>query len=174
MANTLTQREYVETAIRVIGTWGNSMMMRDDDAIGYVASFMMMADVNYDPNKNKTRSSWRLERAKFAIMNYKHRRMRYARYSLDHEKIVGGRALKFSDMIADERNSVESKTQLSEMVEIINVAGFLSERQKRCLVMHYVERKTYRVIGEELGISHQSVKLDVDLAVKRLREKYAS
>ena len=54
-----------------------------------------------------------------------------------------------------------------EIIEQCN----LTQRQKRCIELKFFRKKTYREVGEELGISHTVVFMHVERARKKLKNR---
>lgn len=46
---------------------------------------------------------------------------------------------------------------------------FLTDRQKQCLTMHYLEGKPQKIVAEELGIHKTTVSRHITAALKKLK-----
>lgn len=89
----------------------------------------------------------------------RHSRDRYACYILHHHDSDTG-----NDLIIQERKK--------QVDEIMNALDRLTPKTLRVMKACFVEKKKYREVAEEMGISKSTVKKHVMDALRRLREQF--
>lgn len=171
----LTQREYLNTAKKLIGKWGHPAMLKSDDAIGYVAGYIMQADVTFDNNAGTKRSTWRLIRGKYGIRNYINRYLRQQNsiksldYCFDEEESTS-----LGDITPSNRMGIVDAAQVKELTALIMFDPQLRDVQKKCIILFFLAAMSYRQIGEIVGLSYTMVGNHVNHGIRLLRDKYGS
>ena len=166
----LTLKEYLLGARKLLALYGYNCLKNDEDAISYVASYMMKADHTWDGEKS-SRDTWRYNQAKFAIMKLKtaHRKKRKLQ-SLDQciSKSGSDRPVFLQDVIVDSKNNTDNLQQA--FTHVMDYAeNLLPQRQFACLKLRYQEDLKLEDIGRQLGISKQAVDQHLSKAIKTLR-----
>ena len=109
----LTLHEYLDSARKMLCKHGYDH--NDEDAVAYVAYYMMRADERYDGTTG-TRIGFRAINAKFGMMNYYNRQKKQS-YSLytqlsDNMEVI--------DTVPNDELSVEDQCQFNEIIEYIH------------------------------------------------------
>jgi RNA polymerase sigma-70 factor (ECF subfamily) len=69
-------------------------------------------------------------------------------------------------------DGVDEKKRVEELSGLVREKiGVLPERQREVLLLHLDQDLSYREISETLGITYESVKMNLSLARKRLKEE---
>ena len=76
----------------------------------------------------------------------------------------------YEDIIIDEDNHRNSRSNSKNMNLILELAKELKEREQKLIKLKYIDKKTYRQISEELGISINSAKVLNNRIIKKLKE----
>ena len=164
--------EYLKGAQKILSIYGYKCHINDDDAISFVAYYMMKADQTWD-GKSSSRDTWRFNQAKYAILKLKtaHRK-RKARREISLFMPIG----KMGDRDIFLCNTIEDKKSTNHIQksfeEVLNVAkNKLTETQFKCISMYYCENTTMQDVGNKLGITKQMVSLHIKNAEKVLRHE---
>jgi RNA polymerase sigma factor (sigma-70 family) len=161
-------------------------MLKDEDAISSVANALMMADWRWDEDyKNtkgtkKTKYSYRNQCALWAIQTYvsknknKHGHKVYSlNYSMDNDKDgadLGEVTCDPSSFTPDEIvGNVESKKELSNLVEQLLSLDCISARQKDYIKLYYFEDYTFEKIGKKYGITREAVRQGLNKAIENIK-----
>jgi len=166
----LTLDEYLLGARKLIAKYGLSCHVEDEDAISYVAQYMMKADETCDETKS-ARNTWRINQARYAIMNLRTKFLKDKKHktlSLNVQiKNNGGRSVQLSDTIPDNRMDNTKEEQYNQ---VINAAqNVLSGRRQHCFLSYYKKGKTLQEIGDELGITKEAVRQQLEKGIKILQ-----
>jgi DNA-binding NarL/FixJ family response regulator len=157
---------YLEQAKAVICKWGQPWMMRDNDNVGLVAYYMMIADQKYDPSRGAKKSTWRILRARYALKNIISNRVKKKTVSLN--TIIGtsgsGKENELINMFYTTSNEEEI-----DLERIISKSS-LTEKQER-YVRKYIGGKNMVQIAEEEGICKQAVSYTIAKAVDKMKRK---
>lgn len=168
----LTLDEYLTGASKLLSLYGYNCHKKDEDAISFVASYMMKADQTWDGHSS-SRDTWRFNQARFAIMKlktkYRNRKKLVSLNTVINHK--GNRDVILSDVIED-RNNYETIENFNEIM--YRAKQNLSSKQFECLSLHYVDGMTLDKIGDKLGITKQAVSLHIIKAVQKLKNECRS
>ena len=155
---------YLKQAESVIAKFGNKRLFYDEENVATVAHYMMVADDTYDPSMGTKRSTWRITRARYALLNlYRKEKTKVKTISLS-TRTPDGKEL--GDLIEDsykKRNAVDVDTLLS--------TEFLTEREANVLKKKYLDDKTMAKIAEHYKISRQAVHETIKRAIKKIKNK---
>ena len=162
---TLTLSEYLTLATKAISKWGCHFMLKDDDAISFVATALMWADYRFDGRGSAY--GWRLYCARFAIKTYL-RRLKGRNISLDSTNRDNEPLYTMLPIVSHELLRIDLLDSIDSCVN----TGLLSERQRFCILRYYLYNDTLREIGTTLKITPWGVKLSIQAGLKKLRAQY--
>jgi RNA polymerase sigma factor (sigma-70 family) len=166
----LTLNEYLNGAKKILSIYGYKHHIKDDDAISFVAYYMMKADNTWD-GKSSSRNTWRFNQARYAILKLKnkHRKQKEKKEISLYTPIGKDSNSMLCDTIADNRTHNEY-----DFNEVIKTAERkLSSTQFKCLKMYFCENMNMEEVGNKLGITKQAVSLNIQQAKKALRREYS-
>lgn len=152
----LTLENYLLSAKRILIKYGCGYLCKDEDAISHVAEFMMKADQKFDGSGS--RDAFRVYYGRFGVLSYiRHKKSQPKNRSVDFYDYDG--SVKSPDQAAEQK----------ELIDNIFNSSNLSERQKKCLAMHYLEGVTLEAIGKELKVTRQRVQQIINDSIEQLR-----
>lgn len=166
--NTMESLEfYLKNAQNAIRKFGNLRMSLDEDAVAYVANYMMRADQKYD-GKTGTREGYRWRWAKYAVMNFSRTyKKKYNTISIDS---INNNDCKMSDNLTlDKIPKNNNNLYISDIIETIREADYLTDREKSCLFGKYVDDKTLQEIGDNIGTTRERVRQVIEKAIYKIR-----
>lgn len=164
----LTLTDYLTSAVKVLKHHGYGFLCRDEDAISHVAEYMMKADQIFDGNGS--RDAFRVYYARFGIMDYLNRygKKRHSTLSLDFSTINGGT---FRDTIASDAITPDEHASRTEILSMIANTDKLTDRQKQCINLYFLDGATLESIGQEFGgITRERVRQIINESINILRE----
>lgn len=157
-------------------------MLNDEDAISDVATALMNADKNFDPNRGsspdrqKTKYSYRNQCGLWAIKtyvtrNYKSKKINSLDFILtdDHDPLYS--TIKDSknknpiDILID--NEYE-KNQYEDIHYLIN-SDILTDKQRNQIKMYFFENKSLSEIGKEYGVTREAIRQSIKRAIGYIR-----
>ena len=141
-------------------------MIRDNDNVGLVAYYMMIADQTYDPSKGAKKSTWRILRARYALKNIISNRCRKKPVSLN--TIIGTSGSGKENELVNMFYTTSDEEEID--IENIICRSSLTEKQERYL-RKYIGGKKMIHIAEEEGICKQAVSYTIAKAVDKMRRK---
>ena len=164
----LTLNEYLLGARRILNLHGFRCHRNDEDAISYVASYMMKADNTW--NGTSSRNTWRYNQALYAI---KHLKAKYRKQKrmVSLSKVVQskGREITLADMIEakPQHNCQEQFNDLLSYAKTI-----LTDLQFVCLKMYYADHMTLEQIGNKFGVSKEAIRQNIERAIKNIKNEH--
>lgn len=165
----LTLSEYLLGARKLLNLYGYNIHKNDEDAISFVASYMIKADQTWD-GVSSNRDTWRFNRARYAIMKLKTKyrtRKRLVSLSTVVSK-KGEKEIKLSDIV----ESRKDRDFIVPFNDIISRAkNILTPRQFDCIFFYYSDQLKMEEIGQRLGITKQAVSLHIKNAIKVLKDE---
>ena len=141
-------------------------MIRDNDNVGLVAYYMMIADQTYDPSKGAKKSTWRILRARYALKNIISNRCKKKPVSLN--TIIGTSGSGKENELVNMFYTTSDEEEID--IENIICRSSLTEKQERYL-RKYIGGKKMIHIAEEEGICKQAVSYTIAKAVDKMRRK---
>jgi RNA polymerase sigma factor (sigma-70 family) len=164
-----TTKEYLTIARKTIRAFTHGKvsetMLKSDDAISNVATAIMLADWRWEPNKGKTKYSYRNQCAIWAIKAYMQRaflpKTTISFNSSDSDCVDG-----MASMIQDKTN--DKAGEVNDILENCLNQGVISNKQFKYIKGYYLDSKTYQEIADEVGVSRQSVEQLIKSGIKRL------
>jgi RNA polymerase sigma factor (sigma-70 family) len=164
----LTLDEYWTQARKIISNHNCNFLLKDDDAVSYVAHRMMVADQTW--NGKSSRRTWRYDRAHYAILRLLYNRKKNKQYhikSLDWE--LNDQESSFINLLEDKRDLTNKIAE--DFNHICDYAkNVLSGRQLECFQMYYQDGMTLEDIGRKLGTTRQNISLHVQKGTAKLKK----
>jgi RNA polymerase sigma factor (sigma-70 family) len=180
---------YLQEARAMIGRFGSSWMIKDQDVVGNVASAIAKAEHDYDPSRGNKRVTVRITYGRYQIIkelrNIKRWQNRPTHFSMD-APIYGGFDGYNDDPSGSCRNNdVEDYREPSyiervreENIEynkakvkrIIKENKTMTKKQKKYIVLRYVKGMEQKHIAKKLGCSKQAVNQVLLAGVAKLKK----
>lgn len=168
----LSLKEYLTISKKYIESYGRKLrliesLMQSEDIVAHVAYRMMLADLNYNPDYNKSRKAYRAQSAYWAIKNVCNNTKRKNKflYSLDLPLTISeGKSLSLKEMIPAED---KSGTEFEEMLNI----SHLTDRERNIVTMVIKHNHTFADIGRELNLSRERVRQIYEKSLKQIKYK---
>lgn len=164
----------------------SKQMLKDEDAIAFVANAIMMGDWRWDDTKGENKShknlySYRNQCAIWAIKTYITKQ-----YKLNHnkKKIKATHSLTYKDDDISLENIVPDVTQkdpCSILIEQENLhytqetinklfeSELISDKQKEYIKLYYFENMTLEQIGKKFHITREAVRQSIKTAINKIR-----
>lgn len=179
----LSLAEYLEVAEKCIARFAAPSvareMLRDEDAVSFIAEHLMYGTARWSPDGGRAFRSYLTQCARWAITRWIGKRKKVVARgvtSLNQNREEGDMFL--YELIADPRDcSNESEVywcDLSDEVESLINHPELTEAQSKALRKRYIEGKTFREIGSDLGVSKQMADGYVSAALKKLKKAHGT
>jgi RNA polymerase sigma factor (sigma-70 family) len=184
----LTLSEYRFIAKKTISCFaGPSLrkhMLSDEDAISFVVEKLIDATCNWEEGKGRTLYSWMNQCSIYAIKRWidnMKRANKKGGLSLDKE-IQGDARVCFSDITSDGAmspfetlfdNEMVTQAEHRKDVQSILDTPCITEAQRKCLVMAYLDGLRPVEISKKLGVSRQAVDQNLQRGLANLRKEYA-
>ena len=173
-ASFLTLPDYLAIARACIGKYVThadlrNKMLKNEDAISFVAHELMMADWKYDGCG--TRKGWRSKCAKWSICrflakskNSKNRKLA----SLDNAFEDANAA----EVVEDSRTYYDSPERNEDREQALQLLDnkFLTKKQRKYMEMHYIQNMSIAEIAEQTSISRQGVQQVINHGLKNIRK----
>ena len=169
----LTLEEYLLGAKKILNIYGYPCHKKDDDAISFVAYYMMKADQTWD-GVSSSKTTWRFNQARYAILKLR-AKYRKQKKHISLNKVISekaGRSIILSDVIADQKTKAKDSFELAEVMNLIEQK--LSDRQKECVLMYYVDGLNLEEVGKKLGITKQAVSLNIKKSIEKIKNECQS
>lgn len=138
-------------------------LLQDTDFLGNIMREMMVADEKYDESRGASIKTYRIQRARWYILKY----LDKLKNNLNkHNNIVSINDFNYNGLTAQSVGHVlEDKEYLKLLIENTD----LTNTQKECLRLYFVEQKTHAEIGEIFGFTRQASKQNVTNGINKLR-----
>jgi len=185
---------YIKLAKKTISKFGPSFynglskeMLQNPDAVSDVATAIMEADWNYDPERagktgqKKTLYSYRNQCALWAIKTYvtnKYKKRKNMSLDFDNsEHNYSPSNTSFSSSIIDHKNPSpmiiamenEHRNNLSNDINNLLNSGILSQKQREQIKMYYFDDETYEAIGKKYNITREAVRQNINRALDKIK-----
>ncbi len=182
--------DYLLLAKKCISKFANGLskkMLKDEDAISYVANSIMMADWRWDENYSneqgtkKTKYSYRNQCAIWAIQTYATKVYKKPKkinkvYSMDHLPDDDG--LSVHELLQDTNtvdpqdnmSNVEQKEDLGKLIHELITLDCLSARQQDYLKLYYFDNYTFDKIGKKYGVTREAVRQGLKKTLDIIRD----
>lgn len=154
--------EYIDIAKKVISKHGVSQMLKDEDAISYVASFMMKYDERYNPAIGSI-EGYRSKNGQYGIKKWLLRK-KNKDISLDFE---------YGDSnLHSQIPSTENTLNNVYFNEVLNEIEKLDERKQNCIKLYYFENKTLDDISQIYLLTKERIRQIIKSALEEVRLKF--
>ncbi len=173
---------YLEEAKAMILKWGSFWMIEDEQILGDVATSIMRAEHDHDPEHGSgatmvtlritygRRTIWNAYRKKNSMMK------RGIHYSINAE-VKNTDGFTFADSIEDKSDhfleTMEQEQTLKDdkqKVRELLSDSYLTDRQREYLEAKYIEGLTSKEISERFNVSKQAVSDCLGRALNKLKE----
>jgi len=169
----LTFDEYWNGAQRILNLYGYNIHKNDDDAISFVASYMIRADETWDGSKS-SRNYWRFNNARYAILKLKNQYRKQKkvlslnlviRKNKNSEIVLG-------DIIVSPENMENTIIKREQFNYVMTKAkNVLSPRQLECFTLYYQNSITMEEIGNKLNLTKQAVSFHIKNALSKVKNE---
>jgi RNA polymerase sigma factor (sigma-70 family) len=188
---------YIDLAQKIISKMGHTFfnglskeMLKNEDAISFVASSIMMGDWRWkngedstDKNKNyKTLYSYRNQCGIWAMKTYitkqykkrNNTKCKTNNYSINYSD----EDINVESMIADKNqkepidilSNNEDNKSLSKDIKLLIELSPISDKQKEYIKMYYYENMTLEQIGKQNGVTREAIRQSIKSAISKIRE----
>jgi RNA polymerase sigma factor (sigma-70 family) len=174
-----TLDKYYNVAKQCIGYFAKgslaSSMLRDEDAISFVAEYLMYAAGDWRPDGGRTIKSFLNQRAIWAIIHWitiSKRASKRRALSLNAESSSDSRTQHYElqpDITAKDPGSALTQREQSERLARIIDGASLTKRQRYCLDMVYYKEERPSVVARNLGVTRQAVDQSLQQSLHKLR-----
>jgi RNA polymerase sigma factor (sigma-70 family) len=157
-------------------------MLNDEDAISDVATALMNADKNFDPDREgatqqkKTKYSYRNQCGLWAIKTYITKKYNSQKInSLDY--VIDDNNTNLYSTIPDTKNKDpleeiiynEKTNNLISDINFILKSDLLNEKQKDQIRMYFYENKSLAQIGETYGVTREAIRQNIKRAIHNIK-----
>jgi len=182
--------EYLLLAKKCISKFGGGLskkMLKDEDAISYVANSVMMADWRWDENyvneqgTKKTKYSYRNQCAIWAIQTYATKVYKKPKkinkvYSMDN--LMEDDNLSIHELLEDKKTvdpqdnlcNSEQQEDLHKLIDQLITLDCLTPRQQDYLKLYYFKNYTFDKIGKKYGITREAVRQGLKKTLDTIRD----
>lgn len=178
----LSLNEYYDIARRCIGAFASpssaNEMLRNEDAISFVAEHLMYGSAGWKPEKGRTLRSYLNQCAIWSIKRwffFSKRAKKHSALSLSSkmDESDDRRSLSLHETIADDKAvspelSLFNQEEAETIHNILNTAA-LTPQQQKCIELVYIENHSGADAAKKLGVSRQAVDQSLRKAVKIIR-----
>lgn len=168
----LTMEQYLDGARNILARYsGSPNVVNNEDAIAYVAEYMMRADSRYKPeigDRDGFRGHW----GRFGVMNWikRSQNKKAIKYSLDYSYDEDGdNNLELINLIPDKKQNTEHKIEAIDIVETVRYSNRINDRQRTCILEYYVNNHSRQTIANIIGISQQSVDNNIKSGLRKIK-----
>jgi len=162
--------EYLRLARRIIYKLANkygknhiTKMLKDEEAMGNLASELMFADMKWDANYKGVngpinRFTYRKQRAIWAILAFINTYQKRRFISLDR-------------LLAKGRDFLQPHSNVASLKETVQYC--CTKREAEWINLYYLHNYTFREIGEQYKITHANVHHTIKTALLKVRKEIA-
>ena len=163
--------EYLDVAKKIISRHGTLQMLRDEDAISYVANFIMTYDDRFNalPDKGCI-EGYRTMNGKFGIKKWLSQKKKRKEVSLEslttrYNYDAGGN---FRGEIPSDENTLENVY----LNEILSEIDRLDKREQECIRLYFFENKTLEDISSVYDLSKERIRQIIKAALETIKMKF--
>jgi RNA polymerase sigma factor (sigma-70 family) len=157
-------------------------MLNDEDAISDVATALMNADKNFDPDREgatqqkKTKYSYRNQCGLWAIKTYVTKKYNSKKVnSLDY--VIDDNNTNLYSTTPDLKNKdpleniiqAEYENNLNSDIDFILNSDLLNDKQKEQIRMYYFENKSLAEIGKQYGVTREAIRQNIKRAINNIK-----
>jgi RNA polymerase sigma factor (sigma-70 family) len=162
-------------------------MLNSEDAIANVANCIMMADWRWDNERKgktghqKNKYSYRNQCAIWAIKSYMTRKkqknskahsvdidVKYKDENLSVLDIIPNPCKSPIDLLINKEVNDNVKMLVAHILSDGNT--LISDRQKECLRLYYIEGMTFAKIGDHFGITREAVRQNIKKSIEKMQK----
>jgi hypothetical protein len=182
---------YITLAQKIIAKFGGKIsgavsknMLKNEDAISFVANAIMMGDWRWkDTKNNKSLYSYRNQCGIWAIKTYitkfykskNSKRKVSTEYSLNYINMDDGHELE--QIVADKDQldpldiliNNENEEIRSDLISEILESDILSEKQKQYIRLYFFENLTLDKIGKQFGVTREAVRQSIKVSISKIQ-----
>lgn len=158
----LTQNEYTALAKRAIRQYGRQSMLKDDEAIGEIASYIINADIKYNPDKGMTRNSWRMLNGRYGVLVFLAKRRRQK-----HMVSLEDSPAPFVDELMD-------GIVVNEIYSLVEKDQSISKREREIFYDRHKDSLSLRQIGRKHNLTHEYIRQILKNTYAKIRVHYES
>lgn len=164
----------------------SKQMLKDEDAISFVANAIMMGDWRWkekedDTQPHKNLYSYRNQCAIWAIKTYITKQYKTKhntkKINITHSLNYDLNDINLENIIADNGQNEpidiiinnENYEICNDLISKLLDSGFVSERQKEYIKLYYFENMTLAKIGDRFNITREAVRQSIKTAIKKIR-----
>ncbi len=187
-----TLPEYLNQAEAIVRTFASKTHLKhildNDDAMAFVAYWLMLADRRYEEGRGTKQSSYRVNTGRFAIKRYLYRRfqlshlekmkqylssMSYSGLSWDKYYHRGKKNVKYDKLMVHKKTDAHRRhdSDLSEGVLEMLKDKSLTSRESLAIHKVYLEGYTQEEVGKQLGVSKSCIGWYLKTGIGKLRVK---
>ena len=163
-AELLTLQEYIDLSHYYVRTMAPSLYKQfktSEDAQSYIAELLMIGDWGYNPDKDASRETWRINNAKKAIKEL----LRSSR----RKKNLPLKPIDFDiDEIPNRNNNITDEENKRKAKFFINNSG-LTQKEIRYVKNYYLKGMNTTEISKEDGVTPQDVSCALIKAMRKMR-----
>jgi DNA-directed RNA polymerase specialized sigma subunit len=137
-------------------------MLKDDEAIGEVANYIIRADIRYNPEKGMNPNSWRMLNGKYGVLVFLEGQSKQKRHLCIDEIPV-----------ATESGLMEN-IFVNEIKEIVETDDEISTREREMFSDRYVDRMSLRAMGKKHKLTHERIRQILEGIHVKIRKHYES
>ena len=179
-ARMLSLEEYLKTARQVISKFAigsvRTQMLRDEDAIAFIAEHLMTATVRFQEDKGRTFKSYLNQCGIWAINRWltnikASNKVDVMSMDFESDSCGNGRdSMTLHDLIPDKAPTTVEALISQETLDEILTHPCLNDTQKLCLRFKFVDNLTYREIGEKIKKTRARIEQITKEALRKLNE----
>lgn len=165
--------EYVKITKQLISKYGYFSLLYDEDAVAFITKKVIDANYNWDGRGNL--HGYMCQCALWGILTWKKKLYmsnKNAPQSLNSSKFTESLPTTKLNPLSILCKQEESEEREKIVNDIFNNCK-LTSKQKKYLHARYMDGKTLEEIGDENGVSRQCVEQAVNIAIEKVRAKYA-
>lgn len=186
---------YLNLAKKIIAKMGptffsglSKQMLKDEDAISFVANAIMMGDWRWDENQKKDKPqkklySYRNQCAIWAIKTYitkqyksNHSKKKIkTKHSLNYQNSDIEASLEYIIPDIDQKEPIailidnEECASYKDTVNKLLSSDIISSKQKTYLELYYIENMTLEKIGKKFNVTREAVRQSIKTALSKIR-----
>lgn len=185
---------YITLAKKIIAKTGSrssssltKKMLKDEDAISFVANSLMMGDWRWKDGEDKNYKSLYSYRNQCGIWAIKTYLTKFYKQKNSNKKMISNFSLnhmcddetsELTHVIPDEKqiNPIdilidgETKESLCDMIHKIIDSDILSDKQKDFIKLYYFENMTLEKIGNLYGVTREAIRQSIKNSLQKIRQ----
>lgn len=168
----LTQKEYIETAVKLLNKYG--VKKYSDEDVGYVVEYLMLADERFKRGSGN-RNAFRVYYGRFAALNVINKKKR-ANMKRDRDKTLDfsikseNKSHSFLDNIPSKEHTPEFYAIYKEVVNYIYNSKRISERNRSIMIDRFINLMSFKKLALKYNLSHQSIRNIINKVSKTVKE----